>query len=120
MIYISDIKNNIYISLDGQINEELNKRGYNEITSTRGVCFQEHIRGVININIDVNYIDEKNYNKLKLMFLTSNSELYIEDDDTGSVYNKYIIKGDTLSFSKNQDVENKKYYYKGNLLLNKK
>lgn len=120
MIYIYDKTNDIYISLEGNINEELNKRGYNEIMSTRGVCYQEHTRGVININIEINDLNIEDYNKLKLIFLNSKSDLYIENDDTGLVYSKYYIKGDTLSLTKNEDVENKRYYYKGNIILNKR
>lgn len=120
MIYIYDKDNNIYISLNGNIEEELNKRGYNEIMSTRGIYYQEHIRGVVNIKIEITDLSVEDYNKLKLVFLNSKSNLYVEDDDTGTVYSKYYIKGDILTLTKNEDVENKRYYYKGSITLNKR
>lgn len=120
MIYVYDRTNKIYISLEGNITEELNKRGYNEITSTRGIQFQEHTRGVIDINIEISYLSESDYKKLKLMFLTSKSQFFIEDDDLGVVYNNYLFKGNNLSLSREKDVENKTYYYKGNLYLVKR
>lgn len=120
MIYIYDKKNNTHISLEGEIKEDINKRGYTEIMSTRGLCFQEHTRSVIDVNIDIRYLSNEDYNKLKLLFMTSKSSLFLEDDDTGSIYSDYIFKGSSLSLSKEQDYDNKVYYYKGTLSLMKK
>lgn len=120
MIYIYDEKNNIYITLEGVINDSLEKRGFNEIMSTRGQYFHEHTRGVINITINVTNISEEEYKKLKLMFLNSTSNLYVEDDNTGVVYKDYFIKGNTLSFDKDEDLDTKTYFYKGTLPLNKR
>lgn len=120
MIYIYDKQNNIYVSLEGTIKEDLEKRGHNEIMSTRGIYYHEQIRGVVNISISISNMSEKDYNKLKLIYLNSTSDLYIEDDDTGAVYSKYFIKGNTLSFEKYEDVDLKNYFYKGNITLNKR
>lgn len=120
MIYIYDRLNNIYVGFEGIISEDLNKRGYNEVISTRGYKYQEQIRGVVNINIEILYMSSEDYKKLKIIFLNSTSDLYIEDDDTGTVYSKYCFKGDTLSLTKNENLEAREYYYKGNISFDKR
>lgn len=120
MIYIYDKKNNLYLHLEGTIKENLEKRGFNEIISTRGICFHEQTRGVVNITIEISFLSEDDYKKLKLIFLNSTSDLYVEDDDTGTTYSKYFIKGNTLALEKNEDIDTKEYYYKGSLPLNKR
>lgn len=120
MIYIYDEKKNIYFSFDGKINENLNKRGYNEIMSIRGQYFQEYTRGVIDLSITIEYMSEESYDNFKKIFLTSTNNLYIENDSDGKVYNKYYIKGDSYSFDKKENASTNEFYYEGSITLNKR
>lgn len=120
MIYLYDEMNNITVQFNGRIKENLTKRGYNTVTSTRGEEFQEYIRGVINLNIEIIYMTEEEYENFKLVFLNSTSSIYVEDDTTGKVYKNYNIQGDSYSFDKDEDYDTKSYFYKGNITLNKK
>lgn len=119
MIHIKDNKLNLDIYFDGSIKEISSKKGYTKITSTRGVDFTEHIRGVINLQITIDYLTKEDYEKLKLMFFNSSSGLLINEDTTSKTYSNYYIDGETLSLDSYEDYINKIYYYKGGISLNK-
>lgn len=120
MIEIEDITLGIVVNLDGKIKETPRKVNYQEIVSIRGVRFTEQARGVIDLSLDITYIDEDNYKKLQDIFLYSNNSLSIENLDKGKMYKNYYIQGDSMSLDEYEDIDNQVYYYKGTLILNKR
>lgn len=117
MINIYDSSLGVDCNLDGVIKEVGRKRNYNEITSIRGKVFTESSRPVKDIDLEVVYMDEDDYNKLMDIFLYSNKNLIISDIDSGKIYSNYFIKGDTFSLERKIDDGNKVYYYKGNISI---
>lgn len=108
---------NINIDMEGSITETPKRMNYSTITTNRGMVIQEYSRGVINITIDIKYMTSNNYEDLRTLFLYSDNKFIIEDLDNGSIYKGYGIEGETLSLTKEQDIVNGEYYYKGGLSL---
>lgn len=118
MISIYESNMDILINIEyGSIQKTPKKRNYNEITSLKGVVFQEFSRGVIDLTITIDYMSEEDYEKLELVFLNSVDKLVIEEYDTGKIYNNYMIQGDSLSLTSQENYSTGELYYKGNLVL---
>lgn len=111
--------NGLTVNLKGRINRSPTKRGNSVIETNLGLEKTENIRGVINLQLTIQYITEEEYYKLETMFLTSQS-VDIEDSNKGVYYSKYYIAGDTMSLEEKEDVENKAYYYVGGIQFNKR
>lgn len=120
MIIIYDNFLGINIKLEGSIQEIPKKMNYSEIITIRGSILSESSRSVINLNLTINFLNETGYKKLQDIFLYGNKKLLIEDLSTGKTYNNYFIQGDTLNLESLEDVDMKKFYYKGGINLNKR
>lgn len=119
MINIFDDTLGLSVTLEGKIKEIPKKINHNEIISIQGFRFTEMSRGVIDISLDIIYINETNYRTLQDLFLYSKGTLIIENLDRGQVYKNYYIQGDTINLDEYENLEEQEYYYKGNILLNK-
>lgn len=117
MIYIRN--KGVVIELEGKIKRLPSLRGYNSIETVHGVLKTERTRGVVNISIDIMYINDEEYRKLETLFLTNNNKVDIEDVDKGVYYTNYFIQGDSLNLEEKEDLSVYGYYYTGNLQLNK-
>lgn len=117
MLVIYDAKLGVDCNLEGNLYEVGRKRNYNEITSIRGRIFTESSRPVKDLEIEVMYMSEDEYNKLMDMFLYSNDTLLISNTDDGKIYSNYFIKGDSFSLERKLNDKLKEYYYKGNITV---
>lgn len=118
MIYIRS--NNYTIELEGKIKRLPSLRGYNVIETVNGKMKSEKTRGVVNLNINIMYINEDEYNKLETLFLTRNNKIDIEDVEKGIYYTNYYIDSDMLDLEEKEDMSTYGYYYVGNLKFSKR
>lgn len=119
MIKITEEKLGLNIVLDGDIKEIPTKINHNEIISIYGFRFTESARSVIDIQVNISYLDEQGYKDLQDIFLYSRGNIIVENLDKGRIYKNYYINGNTMSLDEYEDMELRNYYYKGTLLLNK-
>lgn len=117
MIHLYDEASDIHIYFEGKISEVPTRLGAKTHMSISGRMFQEHIRNVINLTLEIYSMSEEDYNSLNAMFFSMQSPLYIEDSDTGKPYIDYLFADDRISLSRMEDYGNKRYYYKGSLNL---
>lgn len=120
MIEIIDTKTNISCRFEGTITRTPSKRGHNEIMTNFGKIKTEKTRGVINLSISIDSMDEMNYSNLEKIFLSSNESLDIINYDRGVEYNGYFIQGETLSLDEKENNETKQYYYIGGITVYKR
>lgn len=120
MIEIYDESLGLSVVFQGKIKEIPKKRGYTEIESIRGQKFSEHLRGVINLSIEIIHMSLEDYEKLKQIFLSSNKTLTLDNLSKGNSYYGYYIIGDTLTLDEYEDFDNKTFYYKGELSLERR
>lgn len=119
MIKITNIETGLSVIFKGSISRIPTKRNYNKITTIRGQELVEQVRGVINISLQIEEMNESEYFKLEKLFLFENNSLEITDIGKGNSYVNYFIDSETLNLERKEDYSKKEYYYTGNLNINK-
>ncbi|MGL4210808.1 MAG: hypothetical protein ACRCRT_04600 [Cetobacterium somerae] len=118
MIIFKSKTSNIDVSFGGTIKINPRKIGFNKVETIYGENKVESIRLVIDLEVNIEYLDDSDYYKLMVLF-GGNCVIDIEDLDTGDYYTDYMIDGDVLSLERKEDIKQKRYYHKGSIRVMK-